>query len=103
MRRYPIIALLSVLNVLVLLSMLGEWGSLFGFIAEIPAHYFGYFIAGSVELLGYYLASLLIVYLSFCRLPVKGAAAVRIFCPIIVCLLLDILFCLFVYRMFFIV
>lgn len=35
MRRYPIIALLSVLNVLVLLSMLGKWGSLFGFIAEI--------------------------------------------------------------------
>ena len=26
MRRYPIIALLSVLNVLVLLSILGEWG-----------------------------------------------------------------------------
>lgn len=53
MHRYPIIALLSVLNVLVLLSMLGEWGSLFGFIAEIPARDFGYFIAGSVELLGY--------------------------------------------------
>lgn len=31
MRRYPITAILSVLNVLVLLSMLGEWDSLFSF------------------------------------------------------------------------
>ncbi len=95
MRRYPIIALLSVLNVLVLLSMLGEWGSLFGFIAEIPAHDFGYFVVGSVELLGYYLASLLIVSLSFCNMSAVRAAAV--------CLLLDMAFCLLVYRLFFIV
>ncbi len=100
MRRYPIIAILSVLNLLLILWILGELPSLADFITGIPNHDF---ISGTAELLVQYLASLLIVYLSFCRLPVKGAAAVRIFCPIIVCLLLDILFCLLVYRMFFIV
>ena len=60
-------------------------GGLFGFIAEIPARDFGYFIAGSVELLGYYLASLLIVSLSFCNMSAVRAAAV--------CLLLDMAFC----------
>ena len=103
MRRYPITAILSVLNLLLILWVLGELPSLANFITGIPNHDFRDFISGAAELLVQYLASLLIVYLSFCRLPVKGAAAVRIFCPIIVCLVLDILFCLFVYRMFFIV
>ena len=103
MRRYLITTILSVLNLLLILWVLGELPSLANFITGIPNHDFRDFISGAAELLVQYLASLLIVYLSFCRLPVKGAAAVRIFCPIIVCLLLDILFCLFVYRMFFIV
>ena len=103
MRRYPITAILSVLNLLLILWVLGGLPSLADFITGIPNHDFHYFISGTAELLAQYLVSLLIVYLSFCCLPVKGMAAVRIFCPIIVCLLLDILFCLFVYRMFFIV
>lgn len=103
MHRYPITATLSVLNLLLILWVLGELPSMADFITGIPNHDFHDSISGAAELLVQYLASLLIVYLSFCRLPVKGAAAVRIFCPIIICLLLDILFCLFVYRVFFIV
>ena len=103
MRRYLITVMLSVLNVLLILWILGELPSLANFITGIPNHDFRDFISGAAELLVQYLASLLVVYLSFCRLPVKGAAAVSIFRPILVCLLLDILFYLFVYRLFFIV
>ncbi|OAM31066.1 MULTISPECIES: hypothetical protein [Eikenella] len=91
------------LNLFAVLLALGEFKGWLDFIANVPSRDFHYFIMGMIELLVYYLVSLFIVYLSFHCLPVKAAAAVRIFCSATVCLLLDMLFCLFVYRLFFIV
>ena len=60
MRRYLITVMLSVLNVLLILWILGELPSLANFITGIPNHDFRDFISGAAELLVQYLASLLI-------------------------------------------
>jgi len=93
----------SFLNLLFILCLTRELKGLINLILNIYNGNISNYILGIVEILLYYLLSLSIVFLSkYLASLITKSQTIKLLLFIIICLLLDIIACLFIFRFFFI-